>query len=73
MTGVPFTEAGAWNYIADLLETGHECIAQELDKPPGTIGYVLIADGYAGYPKTYIKVTMSGHYINGRSFHLSEY
>lgn len=71
--GIPFTELSAWNFIADLLSAGHDVTTIALEKPPGQIGYVLKTAGYAGCPEIYIKLTLSSRYINGRSFHDSEY
>ena len=70
--GIPFTDAGAWNFIADLLSAGHDVTPIVMEKPPGQIGYVLRTAGYTGCPEIYIKLTLSKHYINGRSFHDSE-
>src|SRR6267143_6568637 len=38
-----FTEAGAWEFIAELLEAGHPIQEIELDNPAGKRGYVLVA------------------------------
>ena len=70
--GIPFTEAGAWNFIADLLSTGQEVMTIAMEKPSAQIGYVLKTDGYKGCPEIYIKLTLSSQYVNGRSFHDSE-
>ncbi len=70
--GVPFTDASAWNFVADLLSAGHEVKTIVMEKPFGQIGYVLKTAGHPGYPEIYIKLTLSSHYINGRSFHDSE-
>jgi hypothetical protein len=71
--GFEFTDAGAWNFIVDLLSAGHDVTTIEMEKPLGQIGYVLKTAGYTGCPKIYIKLTLSNRYINGRSFHDSEY
>jgi hypothetical protein len=71
--GIPFTDVGAWNFIADLLESGHEVNAIEMDKPPGQIGYVILANGYEACPSIYVKLTLTANMVNGRSFHDSEY
>ncbi len=73
LSSLPFTDGGAWNFIADTLEADHACNAIILDKPLGQTGYVLIIDGYPGCPKIYVKITMSRNKINGRSFHHSEF
>ena len=71
--GVPFTDAGAWNFIADLLESGQEVKTKRLDRPAGQIGYVMVVKGHRECPEIYIKVTLSRNMINGRSFHDSEF
>ena len=66
--GMCFTPTGAWHFIADLLEKGHEFLEKTLNKPPGAIAYearVLLADGKI----IYIKIQPSGNIIFGRSFH----
>src|ERR1039458_6245190 len=72
-SGLPFTDAGAWNFIADLLESGCEVRETELRKPPGKIGYVTLVDGHVGCPRIYIKLTLSSNMVHGRSFHYSEH
>jgi hypothetical protein len=42
---------GAWNFVADLLESGHEVETIEMRKPLGQIGYVIRTAGFAGYPQ----------------------
>ncbi len=70
--GIPFTNVGAWNFIADLLGAGHDVATIVMDKPRGQIGYVLKTAGYTGCPEIYVKLTLSHCYVNGRSFHYSE-
>lgn len=70
--GIPFTDAGAWNFVADHLSAGHAVTTIVMNKPPGQIGYVLKVAGHSGCPEIYIKLTLSKRYINGRSFHDSE-
>lgn len=72
-SGLPFTDVGAWNFVADLLESGCEASAIAMEKPPGTTGYVILTSGYPGYPKIYIKLTLTASIIHGRSFHNSEF
>lgn len=71
-SGLPFTDVGAWNFIADLLESGHDVREMVMQKPPGKTGYEILADGYVGCPQIYIKLTLSSNLVNGRSFHNSE-
>jgi hypothetical protein len=72
-TGIPFNDVSAWNFLADLLENGHQCETIVLDKPQGQIGYVVLVAGYEPKSTIYIKVSLSKNKINGRSFHLSIY
>ena len=66
----PFTQDGAWEFVADLLEVGHEVEVIELRVPPGKKGYVLIAEGIAP-EKIYIKLQPGSGVVIGRSFHIS--
>lgn len=71
-TGFPFSDATAWELIADLLENGHEASVVDLDKPPGMQALEILYDLDPNQPYLYLKVHMgkSGVVI-GRSFHLS--
>jgi hypothetical protein len=71
-TGLPFTEVRAWEFIAELLESGHPLREVQLEQPPGEIGYEMLVDLKAGQPKLYIKVQFLGRFILGRSFHYSD-
>jgi hypothetical protein len=69
----PFTEIGAWEFIADLLDdAAQEVTTVTLEQPAGATGYVL------KYPlpeggTLYIKVHFGhGPTILGRSFHYSD-
>ena len=64
-----FTDASAWEYIADLLESGHPVEVIELDKPPGAKGYVMHSQIEAGKPNLYIKIQLGAGKVIGRSFH----
>ncbi len=68
---LPFTEAGAWEFIAIQLENGHEVNEVTLDKPPGCTGYVLEIAGEDGQATIYIKLEIVGTKVYGRSFHYS--
>jgi hypothetical protein len=70
---LPFHDTGAWNFIADILESGIEVIEIEMEKPCGQVGYVILTKGYVGCPEIYIKLTLTTNMINGRSFHDSEH
>lgn len=67
----PFTEAGAWEFIATCLEDGVEIEVITLDKPPDKIGYVMLVPCDHG-EKIYIKLEIVGDMVFGRSFHVSE-
>ncbi len=70
-TDLPFTEAGAWRYVADLAEFGHPIDQMIMKRPAGEIGYVLIAPLVRNSADLYIKIQLKGGKIFGRSFHLS--
>jgi len=70
-SGLPLTEPGAWNLIADLLEGGHPVQEVVLSHPPGKTAYELLVD-FEGAPSTlYIKIQFGAGKIVGRSFHYS--
>jgi hypothetical protein len=66
-----FTEAGAWEFIAELLEAGHPIQGIELENPAGKKGYVLVANGGEKRPDIYIKLQLGSGKVIGRSFHYS--
>ena len=66
----PFTEAGAWEFIACLIEDGTEIETIILDKPPGKTGYVMLVQGNYN-ERIYIKLEIVGEKVFGRSFHAS--
>lgn len=68
-TGCGFTESKAWNFIADLLESGCPVKTIELDKPAGKLGYVIMKVMPNG-KSLYIKLQLSSKVL-GRSFHYS--
>jgi hypothetical protein len=72
-SGLPFTDAGAWNFVAELLESGHDASTVTLRKPPGKEAYEILAAGHRSGPNIYIKLTLSGPFVHGRSFHNSEF
>ncbi len=69
----PFTEAGAWEFIADLLEDEEQEVSTvTLEQPAGGTGYVLeypLPDGGVLYIKVHFG---QGSTILGRSFHYSD-
>jgi hypothetical protein len=70
---MPFTDSGAWSFIAELLEEDYPWQAVVLDKPPGQKALVLMIDLPGNLAQVYIKVHILGGKIYGRSFHLSDY
>ena len=67
-----FTEAAAWELIADMLERGHNVEEIELRKPPGAKGYVMKIELAPDSPMLYVKLQLRSGQIVGRSFHYSE-
>jgi hypothetical protein len=70
--GQVFTEVGAWEYIVELLESGHDIEQVELKNPKGKTGFVLLVDVGNDVPKIYIKLQIGSGTVLGRSFHYSE-
>ncbi|MCP4655336.1 MAG: hypothetical protein GY856_07950 [bacterium] len=71
-SGESFTEAGAWHFIADLLESGHPIDEVVLRKPPGKLAYAMIVDLAPGQPALYVKLQLGSGKVIGRSFHYTE-
>jgi hypothetical protein len=69
-TGEPYTDAGAWEFIADLLEQGHELEESPQEQPAGVTAYVMHVSIAA--ETLYIKVRLGTGCILGRSFHRSD-
>src|SRR5713101_5381429 len=67
-----FTEVGAWEFIAELLESGHAIQEIELENPRGKTGYIILAGGRVKRPDIYIKLQIGSGTVIGRSFHYSE-
>lgn len=63
----PFTDQGAKDYVAELLENGHHIEEITLDTPPGKKGYVMKVETDGG--NIYIKLELGSGKIIGRSFH----
>ena len=68
-TGAPFTPAGAWEFIADMLEQKRSIEQVRLRKPPGRVGHVMLVPTKHG--TIYIKLELGSGVIWGRSFHYS--
>jgi hypothetical protein len=69
--GMPFTEPGAWDYVAEVLEGGHALEMLTLEVPAGATAYVLIVPQGTATPPIYIKVQLGSGCVIGRSFHYS--
>lgn len=73
-TGVPFTDASAWEFIADQLiaeSAQHDVNTVELSKPAGKAGYTMSIP--TNWEMIYFKVRMGIGKIIGRSFHYSKH
>lgn len=71
-TGLPFSDASAWEFICDLLEACPEQFVEtELEKPIGQIGYVTLVTLSPTSVLLYIKVQLLKGKARGRSFHIS--
>jgi len=71
-TLLPFTEVGAWNFVADSVEDGVTIEEVVLEKPPGATGYVIKVT-VSRTDTIYIKLRLRGTLVIGRSFHYSDY
>lgn len=70
--GYYFSDASAWEFIADTLEGGHEYEVIQLDVPAGAIALVMQVK-INGYDRPlYIKIQVGArNKAIGRSFHIS--
>jgi hypothetical protein len=66
-----FTSEGAWSYIIELLESGHEFTPVAMTRPPDTIAYETQIDFGPNRPALYIKLQIFREKVLGRSFHNS--
>lgn len=71
-TGRPFTEAGAWEYVAQNLGAGCEITLVTLRKPKDKKGYVMKLPGAKDRALIYVKLQIGSGVVYGRSFHDSE-
>ena len=70
--GNPFTQDGAWEFIAELLENGIDFEHKILDEPEeGANAYVI--EKSLGDRILYIKLQLGSGCVIGRSFHYSCY
>jgi hypothetical protein len=70
LDGQPFSDTGAWEFIAELLDQGQELDLSPQEQPPGVTAYVMQVPLKEG--QLYIKVRLGAGYILGRSFHYSD-
>lgn len=69
---MPFTDSGAWSFIAELLEGDYPWQEVVLEKPPDKKALVLVHAVPGNLAPLYIKVHMYGGKIYCRSFHISD-
>ncbi len=70
-TGLPFSDASAWELICRLLVERPESFQEvRLDRPPGQTAYAIEVT-LPENVRVYIKVQLSQGKARGRSFHLS--
>lgn len=73
-TGFCFTDASAWEFIADRLEAQHPYTEILLDNPPGALAVVMKIQLMSGDPLLYVKIQLgAGNKAIGRSFHYSDH
>jgi hypothetical protein len=65
----PFTDCGAWEFVADCLSRGILLEPIELDLPTGKTGYVMTIP--LGDRDLYVKLQLGAGKVIGRSFHYS--
>lgn len=69
-SGLPFTDASAWEYIAEQLEGGHAYEDKVLDTPQGAPAIVMHIRLVQNQPLLYVKVQVGASNVPiGRSFH----
>ena len=69
-SGSPFTDAAAWEFVAEKLGNDWELESVQLEKPPGSTGYVLKIP--LGDRQLYVKLQLGAGKVIGRSFHYSK-
>jgi hypothetical protein len=67
-----FSDASAWEFIAECLESCHPHEVIELDIPKGALALTMKIILPGGGQPLYIKVQIGPNMAIGRSFHLSE-
>lgn len=69
---MPFSDAAAWEFLANRIEAGDEVCEETLRHPPGKVGYVMLIRLEPTRPILYVKVQLGAGVVFGRSFHYSE-
>lgn len=69
----PFTDAGAWDFIATHVESGGELYLTELQQPKGRNAYVIFVPPSQRWRGLYIKFELTHPGLWGRSFHHPEH
>lgn len=72
-TSQPFTDAGAWDYVVEMLHAGIPLEQVDLEKPPGKKGYVLRLPAGGDSPFIYVKLQRGSGRVIGRSFHYDQH
>ena len=67
-----FTDVGAWDFVADLVENGHPMRQVVLEHPVGKIAFTMTVRVDREGPEIYIKLRLSKNVI-GYSFHYTVY
>lgn len=70
--GFTFTEAGAWEFVADTLASGHPYDLIPLDTPQNALAVVLKIRLTDTDPLLYVKIQIGAGKAIGRSFHYSD-
>lgn len=68
-SGFPFTDAGAWEFVAEKLAENLPLKKIILDKPPGAQAYVILIP--IDDRTLYVKLQLGAGKVIGRSFHYS--
>lgn len=67
--GQPFTDAGAWDFVVECLESGVSLTPVTLEKPAGKVAYTFTVPVCA--EEVYVKLQLGSGAVIGRSFHYS--
>jgi hypothetical protein len=74
LAGFYFSEASAWDLIADRLEANESFELIELDKPPGALALTMCFEIDPKRAHLYIKIQIgAANRVIGRSFHYSDF